>query len=114
MIAAVLLDAAPYISALVRHDKPGDTRAKLRFFKGLLHCHGIGLLHRHQCDQNQVFPLQATPGIGQLAQANSDHRETLHRAKRCVAKASSGASSLLLGSDAISSRDRWIDPARAV
>ena len=80
MIAAVLLDAAPYISALVRHDQPGDTRAKLRFFKGLLHCHGIGLLHRHQCDQNQVFPLQATPGIGQLAEANSDHRETLHRA----------------------------------
>src|SRR5208337_1900522 len=34
----------------------------------------------HQCDQNQVFPLQATPGIGQLAEANSDHRETLHRA----------------------------------
>ena len=62
MIAAVLLDAARYISALVRHDQPGDTRAKLRSFKGLLHCHGIGLLHRHQCDQDQVFPLQATPG----------------------------------------------------
>ena len=51
-----------------------------RFFKGLLHCHGIGLLHRHQCDQNQVFPLQATPGIGRFAKADSDHRETLHRA----------------------------------
>ena len=74
-IVAVLLDAAPYISTLVRHDQPGHTRAKLCFFKGLLHCHGIGLCIG-TARSEPLLPLQTTPVISQFTESYSDRANT--------------------------------------
>ena len=78
MIATVLL-MPPRTSRLRPKRWRRDTRAKLRFFKGLLHCRGVGLCIA-SVRSEPGLPAAGTPGMGRLAEANSDPRETLRRA----------------------------------
>ena len=80
MSVAIPLDAAAHIRPLIRDNQPRDTRAKGRFLKGFLHCRRGGMGHGLKRDQGQVFLLQASRRIGQLAQPNADDREALHHA----------------------------------